>query len=254
VVDHLVTRKGDYRDLFTTHRTMMSPDLASLYRVPLVAGPDGWAAYEFRANDPRTGLLTQIGFLSQYAHPGRSSSTKRGRAIREVLLCQKVPDPPPNVDFSIVEDPQAKYNTARERLTAHSADPTCAGCHKLTDPIGLALEKFDGAGQFRQTEHGAPIDASGSLDGVAYSDAAGLAKAVHDTPALRACIVNRVYAYGVGRAVTKEERPLIKYFQSKLDRSGYRFDDILRTVIYSDAFFAIKPPPENADRQTAQLN
>ena len=254
VVDHLVTRKGDYRDLFTTRRTMMSPGLAPLYRAPVAPGADGWAPYEFPAGDPRMGLLTQVGFLSQYAHPGRSSSTRRGRGIREVLLCQKVPDPPPNVDFSIIEDPKAKYRTARERLEAHNADPVCAGCHKIMDPIGLALEQFDGAGQFRRTEHGATIDPSGSLDGVAYSDAAGLAQALHDSPSVRACIVNRLYAYGVGRAATKEERPLLRYFQASLDKTGYRFDDLLRVVIYSDAFFAAKPPTDNPVRKTAQLN
>lgn len=254
VVDHLVARKGDYRELFTTRRTMMSPALAPLYRATITPAADGWAAYEFPAGDPRVGLLTQAGFLSQYAHPGRSSATRRGRGIREALLCQKVPDPPPNVDFSIVEDPNAKLHTARERLDAHNTDPVCAGCHKITDPIGLALETFDGAGQFRQTEHGAPIDTSGELDGVAYADAAGLGKALSESPALRACIVSRVYAYGMGRPVTRDERPLLKYFQARLDGAGYRFDEILRVIVYSDAFFAAKLPSEAPARQTAQLN
>jgi hypothetical protein len=253
VVDHLVTRKGDYRDLFTTRRTMMSGELAAIYRVPVSLGRRQWAPYEFPADDPRAGILTQIAFLSQYAHPGRTSPTRRGRGIREVLMCQVVPDPPPNVDFSIVEDPHAKFNTARERLTAHATDPTCAGCHKLTDPIGLALEKFDGAGQFRETEHGAPIDASGSLDGVAYSDAAGLGKALHDSDSVRSCIINRLYGYGVGRPVTKDERHLMRYFQADLDRTGYRLDDVLRLMIYSKAFFAAKPADEAPVPATAQL-
>ena len=130
-------------------------------------------------NHPRTasasGLLTQVTFLASHAHPGRSSATLRGKALRELLLCQKVPRPPPNVDFSLIEDPKSTLRTARERLAAHRANPVCAGCHKLTDPIGLALENFDGAGQYRATEKGAPIDASGSLDGTTFNDAVGLA-------------------------------------------------------------------------------
>ncbi len=254
VVDELVIRKSDYRELFTTRRTLMSPGLASIYRVLVTPGPGGWAPYEFPAGDPRAGLLTQVGFLSQYAHPGRSSSTRRGRAIREVLLCQKVPDPPPNVDFSIVEDPHAKFRTARERLAAHNTDPTCRGCHMLTDPIGLGLERFDGAGQYRETEHGAPIDPSGTLDGVAYADAAGLGQALHDSGALRQCVISRLYSFAVGRPATKSESGLFKYFQSKLDDGGYRFADMLRVMIYSDAFFAAQAPDETPPPRTAALN
>ncbi len=242
VVDHLVTRKGDYRDLFTTRRTMMSAPLASIYRAPMDLGPSEWKAYEFPVDDPRVGILTQVAFLAQYGHPGRSSPTRRGRGIREVLLCQKVPDPPPNVDFSIVEDPHAKFHTARERLFAHATDPTCRGCHALTDPLGLALEKFDGAGQFRETEQGAPIDASGELNGVKYADAAGLARTIRDDPALRACIVNRLFEYGTGRSVTRDETPLLRFFQARLDRSGYRLDGMLRLIVFSNAFFAVRQP------------
>ena len=74
--------------------------------------------------------------------------------------------------------------TARERLDLHRANPVCAGCHKLTDPIGLALENFDGAGEYRATERGAAIDASGELDGRHFEDVAGSSQAVHDHPQL----------------------------------------------------------------------
>lgn len=253
-VDHLVTRKGDYRDLFTTRRTLMSAGLASIYRAPVDVGPSEWTAYEFPPEDPRAGLLTQVGFLSQYAHPGRSSPTRRGRGIREVLMCQKVPDPPPNVDFSIVEDPNARFHTARQRLTAHNVDPTCRGCHMITDPIGLGLEKFDGAGQHRETEKGAPIDPGGSLDGVEYADAAALGQAMRDSPAVRSCIVDRLYAYAVGRPVARDESALIKHFQAELDRNGYRMDEILRTIVYSQAFFAVKPADQAKPIASAMLN
>jgi len=248
VVDHLVERRADYRDLFTTQHTFMSSDLAVLYRAQVNVGSQGWVPYDFAADDPRSGLLTQIGFLAQYAHPGRSSSTRRGRAIREVLLCEKVPDPPPNVDFSIIEDPKAHFHTARERLAAHQQNPICAGCHGLTDPIGLGLENFDGAGQFRAAENGATIDASGKLDGIAFSDGSGLGRAMREDPALRSCIVNRLYAYSVGRKVAPEEKPLLKYYQEILDQRGYRFDSMLRLVILDQAFFSVaaSPPPATA--------
>jgi hypothetical protein len=240
VVDHLVVRHGDYRDLYTTRRTFVTSELAVLYKLPVNIGIQGWVPYEFRADDPRAGILTQVGFLVQYAHPGRSSPTRRGRGIREVLLCEKVPDPPGNVDFSKFEDPKSA-KTARERLTVHRENPVCAGCHALTDPMGLSFENFDGAGQYRSTENGASIDASGKFDGIAFQDAVGLGKALRDNPALASCIVNRVYAYSVGRKITADEKPLLKSYQTILDKRGYRFDEMLRLTVLDKSFFAVKP-------------
>ena len=183
--------------------------------------------------------MTQIAFLSAHAHPGRSSATLRGKALRELLLCQKVPRPPPNVDFSLIEDPKSTLHTARERLSAHRANPVCAGCHKLTDPIGLALENFDGAGQFRATERGAPIDASGNLDGKTYTDAAGLAQALHDHPALPTCLVTRVYGYAVGQAPTGNATQVLPYFGSQFEHEGYKLPALLRTIALSKAFTTV---------------
>ncbi len=241
VVDHLMVRRGDYRDLFTTRNTFMSSDLGAIYKLPVNRGSQGWEPHTFSPDDPRGGLLTLVGFLAQHAHPGRSSPTRRGRALREILLCQTVPDPPPDVDFSGFEEPSARLMPARERLAAHSSVPTCRGCHSLTDPMGLALENFDGAGQFRKTEHGMPIDASGSLNKATFADPAGLGRAVRDEPALRSCIVNRLYGYSTGRAPRSGDAPLLDYFRSDLDRRGYRFDDMLRSIILSTSFFAVAP-------------
>ena len=241
VTDHLIARKGDYRDLFTTRHTFMSSDLGAIYKVPVNRGSQGWEPYTFAPDDPRGGLLTLVGFLAQHAHPGRSSPTRRGRALRELLLCQSVPDPPPNVDFSGFEEPSARLMPARQRLAAHSTVPTCRGCHTLTDPMGLALENFDGAGQWRKTEHGMTIDASGSLSQVKFDDALGLGRTVRDEPALRSCIVERLYGYSTGRAPAAGDEPFMEYLVSDLDHRGYRFDDMLSSIILSKSFFAIAP-------------
>ncbi|MDB5819220.1 MAG: hypothetical protein JWQ11_2860, partial [Rhizobacter sp.] len=229
------------RELFTTRNTFMSSELGAVYQVPVNTGAIGWVPYQFPASDPRAGLLTQIGFLAQYAHPGRSSPTRRGRGVREVLLCQKVPDPPPNVDFSNFENPKSGLRTARERLSAHNENPVCAGCHKVTDPIGLSFENFDGAGQFRTTENAAKIDVSGALDGVSFSDPAGLGKALANNDSLKSCIVNRLYAYSVGRHVLPQEEARLEQYQAVLDKRGYRFDEMLRLMVLDPSFFAIRP-------------
>ena len=136
VIDHLITQEADYRDLFTTRKTFMSMQLAAVYDTPT---GQGWVPYEFDAASQRTGLLTHVSFLAVNSHSVRSSPTLRGKALREVFLCQKVPDPPPDVDFSALEE-AGDAATAKERLAVHNTNPSCAGCHLVTDPMGLSLE------------------------------------------------------------------------------------------------------------------
>ena len=242
LIDHLVTRNGDYRDVFTTRHTFLTPLLGAIYRVPVDA-KTGWEAHDFPDGDPHAGIVTEVSFLALHSHPGRSSSTLRGKAVREILLCQQVPTPPANVNFAIVQDTKnATLRTARDRLTAHRTQPTCAGCHKIIDPIGLSLENFDGLGGYRQTENGAPIDASGELDAFKFEGAAGLGKTLHDDPAATACLVNRLYGYGAGRAPVTGEAEWMKYLQAQFAAEGYRLPDLMRTIVTSDAFYQISAP------------
>ena len=239
ITDHLLVQKGDYRDLFTTRKTFMTPLLGTIYRVP-VETKEGWEAHQFAADDPRAGLLTQISFLALHSTPGRSSPTIRGKALRTVLLCQRVPDPPGNVNFNLVQDTKnPNFKTARQRLDAHRTAPTCAGCHKLIDPLGLGLEQFDSLGEYRPAENGADIDASGELDGVKFTDAAGLGKVLHDNPATTSCLVGRLFSYAAGRQPEKGEAEWMKFLNADFAANGYRLPDLMRTIVTSDAFYRI---------------
>jgi hypothetical protein len=242
LTDHLLTRNGDYRDVFTTRHTYLTPLLGAIYRVP-VDTRTGWEAHDFPDGDPHVGIQTEVSFLALHSHPGRSSSTLRGKAVREILLCQQVPTPPANVNFAIVQDTKnAVLRTARDRLTAHRTQPTCAGCHKIIDPIGLSLENFDGLGGYRTQENGAAIDASGELDAAKFEGAAGLGKTLHDDPAATACLVDRLYGYGAGRAPVTGEAEWMKYLQVRFAAQGYRLPDLIRTIVTSDAFYRISAP------------
>jgi hypothetical protein len=252
VVDHLVTHNGDYRDLFTTRATFMSPALAPVYQVQPALG---WVPYEFPEGSPRVGLLSQVSFLALHSHPARSSATKRGKALRELLLCQRVPPPPANVDFSAVENPDSRLRTARERLNFHSQNPVCAGCHKITDPMGLALEQFDGAGRFRTSEKGVQLDVTGTLDGKAFTDVAGLGQALHDHPALASCLVRRLYSYGTGGPLSRADDPAIKVLTGAFVQAGHKVPDLMRTIATSDAFFEVVervPSPARTAGMTSQ--
>ncbi len=258
LIDHLLVNDGDYRDLFTARSTFMSPALAIVYDVP--AQP-GWSAHTFPENSPRAGLLTQVSFLSLHAHPGRSSVTLRGKALRELFLCQTVPEPPPGIDFSVVSNPDSSYPTQRQRVAAHLETPSCAGCHRITDPIGLSLEQFDGAGAFRTMENGALIDASGGLDGYEFDGAIGLGEALRENPELPRCLVQRVYSYGTGGPPALESRAVLDYFNAEFASQEYRLRELLRTIALSSAFRrvtpvdpAAQPAAEEADKGLLQAD
>lgn len=244
IVDHTVQRNEDYRGLFTTTHFPLTRPLGLIYGVP-VAAREGWEDYEFQNGDQRAGILTHVTLLAQHSHPGRSSPTLRGAFIREALMCQPIPAPPADVDFTMDEDFEV-LKTARERLKRHRTDVSCSGCHLLMDPIGLALENFDGIGAYRATENGADIDASGSLDGISYEGAPGLGNALHEHPAVPACLVDTVYRYAVSRNIEPGERDFIRYLESRFADSGYRLVDLLRTVVTSEAFFAVSAPRGSA--------
>jgi len=244
VVDHLVTQRGDYRDLFTTRKTFLSRPIGIVYKLP-VATRDGFEEFELPATDPRAGLLSHISLLALYSHSGRGSPTLRGKFVREVLLCQDVPPPPGDVDFSDFADADTlTLPTARDRLELHVVNETCAGCHALMDPIGLGLEKMDGIGALRETENGAPIDPAGQLNGVPFRDAKQLGRALSRDPLLGPCFVENYFRYALGRAVADGEAEHVDYIAAKLERDGYALRDLLRMIVLGDAFRTTSGPRE----------
>jgi len=241
LVDTLLVRDADYREVFTTRKTFMTGALGIVYRVP-VSMPGEWSPFEFERDDPRVGVQTQLAFLALHSHAGKSSPTLRGKAVRELLLCQRVPDPPSTVNFDRFNDPASPGKTARARLQVHSTEPSCAGCHRLMDPIGLALENFDGAGQWRDDENGESIDIAGELNGTRFADTAGLGAALADDPAAPACLVRRTYSYALGRAVQRNERKFMTYLDAQFARDRYRLPALLRRIATSEAFLKVSTP------------
>jgi len=256
VIEHLLVQQADYRDLFTAQATFLDRSLASIYRVPFVA-PEGWMSYTFPDSSDQSGVLTQISFLGLFSHPGRSSPTKRGVAINEILLCEPTPLPPANVDFSVVNDTQnPSFKTVRSRLVAHSEDESCSGCHNKSDPLGLALERFDSLGQPRTLENGAPIDVSAQLGGKKFSGARGLGAVLHANPKVPACLVRNIYAYGTGRAPLRSERAYLESQSKVFAQDHYRFPSLLRNVAASAEFFRVvlpKPAPQDAEKRPSTI-
>ena len=248
IVDLLLAQRGDYRDLFTTRKTFLTQQLGSIYKVPVVkdapnGSPDRWVPHEYAEGDPRAGILAQAGFVSLHSHEGRTSPTIRGKALRELIMCQKVPAPPGNVEFKILQDTKNPlYKTTRERLAAHATEAMCTGCHKIMDPAGLAFENFDSDGSYRLTENGNTIDPSGVLNSVPFKDAAGLGQVMHDNPATAACLVTRISAYGLGREPGNDQADWVMNLQKRFTASRYRLPDLMRQLATSPEFYRIPAP------------
>jgi hypothetical protein len=246
-MDLLVHRKGDYRDLFTSNETFISRPLASVYNVPFASKAE-WTTYAFPETAERSGILTDIGFLSLNAHPGTSSPTRRGIKVLEVFMCQATPQPPANVDFSTVQD--SKQGTVRGRLLDHMENEGCSGCHRRTDPIGLALEHFDGLGQLRTMENGVPIDVTASIKDLKIEGAQGLGEYLRNEPRVPACLVRNVYQYGVGQKTVGRDRPYLAAQTQAFADDGYRFPDLVVNVAASPEFFRVAMPKKASPAAT----
>lgn len=249
IVDQLLTKSLDYQAIFLTRDTFLTPALAALYGVPLprsdeLGGATAWVAYSFSPRDPHVGILSEVSFLSLNSHPGRTSPTLRGKALRQKVLCQKVPPPPGNVDFSLVQNTNdPRFKTVRQRLTAHRNEPMCAGCHRITDPIGLALEDFDTASQFRTTENGASIDTAGELDGKNFTGNEQLSEAVANDPKATSCLITRAYSYGTGRLPETDEAAWLLSLQSEfLKEGGVKWRELMRRIAVNPNFYTVTKP------------
>jgi hypothetical protein len=259
-IDLLIRKRQDYRELFTSNETFINRPLAAVYRTPFASASSGdWAPYTFPQSSERAGILTQVSFLSLFAHPGSSSPTKRGIKIYEIFMCQSTPDPPADVDFSKVQD--SSKGTVRVRLLQHMQNMGCSVCHRRTDPPGLALEHFDGLGQLRTMENGSTIDVSSTINGEKFEGAQGLGQYLHDSPRVPACLVRDVYAYGVGRqpnAQNEDENFLLRQTKAFADQ-GYRLPDLMVQIASSPEFFKVvvpaapKPTSSTASAETMPL-
>jgi len=153
------------------------------------------------------------------------------------VMCQAIPAPPPNVDTTL--PPESMYKTARERLTKHSTDPTCAGCHVLMDPIGLALENFDAIGQYRTQDNGVNIDASGGIDTTTFTGPDGLADALAQSPRVPNCLSRLVFRSAWGRLETEADEGFITDLTSAFAGSTYQMRQLFTSALTSSGFVTV---------------
>ncbi len=241
VIEHLVfDLDADYRELLTTRTTFLDRKLASIYGVPAPAR-EGFARYELPESSPRRGILGHVSVLAAQSHASSTSPTLRGIFIRKVLLCGSIPPPPVDVDTSIPE-PTPGAVTLRQRVARHLEDPSCAGCHRLMDPLGLGLENFDALGRWREEESGQPIDASGDVNGVPFGDATELAHTIAASPDYTACLARTAYRYATGHKEEPGEAVVLQSVSEAFQTEGFRVLPLLRAIALSDGFRLVSPP------------
>ena len=239
LVDQLITKNGDYRDIFTTRESFINRALAPVYKVPYTYDGE-WTRYTFPPESGQSGVLTQSTFMMLFSQPGRSSPTVRGVKLAEIFMCMRIPPPPANVDFSKVRDSSA--GTVRQRLLQHANNAGCSSCHLLSDPPGLALENFDGIGQLRTMESGQKIDVAVDWMGKKFEGAQGLGAMLRDNQQIPACLVRNVFAYGTGRAPDKTDREFIDRETKAFAANGYRMPALIADIAASPEFYRVEPP------------
>lgn len=238
-------RDADYRELMTTRTTFINRKLASIYGVR-APSRDGFARHDFPEDSLRRGLLGQVSVLAGHAHFSSSSATLRGAFIRRNLMCGSIPPPPADVDTSI-PPPLPGAATLRDRVARHLEDPTCAGCHRLMDPLGLGLENFDALGRFRLTDNDETIDASGSLSGVEFEDPIELAEVIANSEEYPLCLSRTMYRYATGHLERPGEAASLRVINEAFEASGYRVRALMRVIATSEGFTSVGEPRETLD-------
>jgi hypothetical protein len=224
-------------DLLNTDYTFINERLAKHY------GIDGIYGSEFRRvkiDDPkRRGLLGQASILTVTSYPNRTAPTIRGKWVLEQLLGTPPPPPPPNVP-SLKEDATTKKMTMRQRMEQHRANPACAVCHRLMDPLGFSLENFDGLGRWRDSTGpgtGA-IDSSGVLpDGTKFDGPAGLRDVLLTKRDLFVeTFTERLLTYALGRGVEEYDRPVIRKITREATVDNQQWSAIILGIVKSTPF------------------
>jgi hypothetical protein len=223
-------------DLMTANYTFVNERLARHYGIPDIYGS------RFRrvtiTDDARKGLLGQGSILAVTSHAERTSPVVRGKWILENIMGTPVPPPPPDVPPLKENAEGERPRTMREQMAEHRANPACATCHKVMDPVGFALENFDAIGAWRTHEAGGAIDASGELaDGTKVDGVVTLRKALMSRPVVFAgTMTEKLLTYALGRGLDYHDMPAVRAILRDSAPEKYRFSSLILSVVRSTPF------------------
>lgn len=235
-VDSIVREDRSVVDLLRAKYTFVNERLAKHY------GIDGVYGSRFRRvnleGTPRGGLLTQGSILTVTSYATRTSPVIRGKWILTNILGTPPSPPPPELPPLKETNAKGKLLTGRERIAQHRANPACASCHNLMDPVGFAFENYDAIGRWRTKDEGGPVDASGVLpSGVKFNGAADLQAAVLKRPDhFVSTATEKLLIYALGRGVDYQDAPAIRRIVRDARSTDYRFSSLVLGIVNSTPF------------------
>jgi hypothetical protein len=235
--DSIVREDRSIVDLLTADYTFVNERLAKHYNIPNITGN---AFRRVPTPDYRRGIFGHGSILTLTSVADRTSPVQRGKWVMEVLLGSPPPPPPPNVPA--LEDVKAaiggKMLSTRERMEEHRKNPACTSCHRVIDPLGLALENFDATGAWRIKDNEVPVDSVGDLyDGTKMEGPAGLRQAiVKHADVFLLSFTENLMTYALGRRVEYADMPAIRAIIRDADRNNNRMSSFVLGVVNSAAF------------------
>jgi hypothetical protein len=223
-------------DLLNANYTFVNERLAKHYGIPNIYGSS------FRRvtlkDENRFGLLGQGSILTVTSYPNRTSVVLRGKWILENLLGTPPPAPPPGVPALKENSDDGKPLSMRQLMEQHRANPACASCHRVMDPLGFSLENFDAVGGWRTKEAAGPIDASGQLaDGSKVSSPSELRKALLRRPEqFVGTMTEKMLTYALGRGLEYYDMPAVRGIVRDAGKNNYRFSSLVMAIVKSTPF------------------
>ena len=241
---HLIREDRPVLELLNADYSFVNERLAKFYQLPDVEGNE-WRRVSLDGT-PRRGILGHAGILVATSNPTRTSPVKRGLFVLENVLGTPPPPAPPDVPpLESGRSGDAGQRTMRQRMEAHRADPACAACHARMDPIGLALEKFDALGLYREEERGLPIDTQGTLvTGETFASAHELATVLAQEKAddFFRCLAEKLLIFSLGRGLEYYDLPTIDKIAVRLQADGASFRTAILAVAESVPFQQVRTP------------
>ncbi|MDX2052291.1 MAG: DUF1592 domain-containing protein [Polyangiaceae bacterium] len=235
-VDTLLTEhNGSLSTLFTANWSPLDSVMASHYGVP--APGSAWTSVTMPP--ARLGILSQAAFLSAHSKPDSSYPIGRGKTLRMRVLCAPMAPPPPNIPPF---NPPPEATTTREKLAAHSTNPTCNSCHRLIDPLGLGFENFDAVGAYRDSENGSPVDTQGAIVDVApevdgpFATPAEFINRVAQSQVLRSCISREMLRWSLGREETAADGALISAMGNQLMAANLDIRELIVGLVQAESY------------------
>ncbi len=232
-------------DLLDGDYTFVNERLAAHYGIPNVYGSQFRRVKLMGALDVRRGLLGKGGIELVTSISDRTSPVQRGKWVMTNILGIVPPDPPPNVPaLKEASAGSSGPQTMRQLMEAHRANPACAGCHKMMDPIGFALENFDGIGKWRTADAGQKVDASSQLtDGTKIDGVVDLRNALlRYSPQFARVMTEKLLTYALGRGVVYQDMPVVRAIVREAARNNYRFSTLVEGIVKSEPFQMNRKP------------